>query len=158
MVWMVRWVAEFISKHPRGDDGKSPYERARGEPSRVPLVPFGETTVYLHMKIVKRQNAEAAKLQGIWLGINECTDGTLIGTEKGAIKCRIVSRLNSGGAWGKGLLSRIKGVPWNPVPGKEDVRTSVEIINDGGIICDAGDYEQPQGIDDDDDQRDDTPQ
>ena len=43
MAWMVRWAAELISKYSRGDDGKSPYERIRGEPSNVPLVPFGET-------------------------------------------------------------------------------------------------------------------
>ena len=42
MAWLVRWSAELLSKYSRGDDGKSPYERIRGEPSKVPLVPFGE--------------------------------------------------------------------------------------------------------------------
>ena len=42
MAWLVRWVAEFSSKYPRGDDEKSPCEGVRGEPGKVPLVQFGE--------------------------------------------------------------------------------------------------------------------
>ena len=69
MAWLVRWSAELLSKYSRGDDGKSPYERIRGETSKVPLVPFGGKIFYLPMKTVKRQKGSTAKLPGIWLGV-----------------------------------------------------------------------------------------
>ena len=52
IAWMVRWSAEFISKYSVGEDGKSPYERMRGNQCGTPLVPFGETVMYLPMKTV----------------------------------------------------------------------------------------------------------
>lgn len=51
MVWLSCWAAALISKYSRGDDGKSPHERIRGEPSRMPLVLFGEKVLFLPMKI-----------------------------------------------------------------------------------------------------------
>ena len=47
MAWMVRWAVEFISKYAPGDDGRIPFERIRLESCSVPLVPFGETVMYL---------------------------------------------------------------------------------------------------------------
>ena len=68
MAWLVRWAGELISKYSRGDDGKSPYERTRGKPSNVPLVPLGEQVLYLPMETAKRHKGDTAKLPGIWLG------------------------------------------------------------------------------------------
>ena len=147
MAWMVRWSAELLSKYSRGDDGKSPYERFRGEPSRAPLVPFGEKVMYLPMKIAKRQKGEAAKMQGIWLGINERTEENIVGTERGVIKCRTVSRLCGEESWDNAMIMKMKGVPWNPVPGREDSRIPVAIEGDG-VIVDEDDVEV-QEMDDD---------
>ena len=147
MAWLVRWAAELISKYSRGDDGKSPYERIAGEPSKVLLEPFGEKVLYLLMMTVKRQKGEPAKLPGIWLGVNERTEENLIGTEKGVLKCRTVSRLTSDRAWDKEMVTQMKGVPWNLVPGREDSRIPVE-INEDGVVVDGGD-EQLEDIEDD---------
>ena len=135
MAWLVRWSAELFSKYTRGDDGKSPYERIRGEPSGVPLVPFGEKVLYILMKIVKRQKGETAKRQGIWLGVNERTEENLVGAEKGVIKCRTVSRTCSEDAWDRGMFAKIQGVPWQPVPGKSEARVPVA-IGDGEDVDD----------------------
>ena len=135
MAWLVRWSAELLSKYSRGDDGKSPYERIRGEPSKVPLVPFGEKVLYLPMKIVKRSKGMSAKKPGIWLGINERTEETLIGTANGVVKCRTVTRLSETDAWDRVLLSQMRGVPWNPVPGKDDIRIPVDITDEGAVVC-----------------------
>ena len=154
MAWLVRWSAELLSKYSRGDDGKSPCERIRGETSKVPLVSFGEKIFYLPMKIVKRQKGGAAKLPGIWLGVNERTEETLVGTERGIIKCRTVSRLNGEEAWDKELLLKMKGLLWRPVPGREDMRIPVEISVDEGAVGDDDDNHVQTEHDDDD--RDDT--
>ena len=52
MAWLVRWAAELLSKYSCGDDGKSPHERIHGEKCATPLVPFGESVLYLPMTIV----------------------------------------------------------------------------------------------------------
>ena len=152
VAWLVRWAAELISKYSRGDDGKSPYERLRGEPSKVPLVPFGERVLYLPMKTVKRPKGEPAKRVGIWLGINERTEETLVGTEKGVIKCRTISRFSQDDAWDKELLLRMKGVPWNPVPGRDDIRVPVDITDNGGVVDEDDDIQSELGDDEHDEE------
>lgn len=86
MTWMVRWFAELISKYAVGEDGKSPYKRIRGSKCGTPLVPFGETILYLLMKTVHRSKGEPAKLPDIWLGVNERTEEVLVGTNKGVVQ------------------------------------------------------------------------
>ena len=81
MAWMVRWAAELLSKHSRDDDGKCPYERIRGEPSKTPLVPSGEKVLYLLLRTVKGPKGDLAKKPGIWLGINERTEANIFGTD-----------------------------------------------------------------------------
>ena len=93
MAWMVRWAAELLSKYAPGDDGRTPYERIRFESCAVPLVPFGETVMYLPLKIAASSKGVPAKKIGIWLGTIERTEEVIIGTPRGAIKCRTVSRL-----------------------------------------------------------------
>ena len=51
MSWLVRWAAEVISKYAPGDDGRTPFERIRREVCAVPLVPFGETVLYLPLQL-----------------------------------------------------------------------------------------------------------
>ena len=91
--------------------------------------------LYLQMKIVKISKGMPAKRPGIWLGINERTEENLIGTEKGVIKCRTVTRLSDQDAWDGELLNRMKGVPWNLVPGKDDIRVPVDITEEGAVVC-----------------------
>lgn len=82
--WMVRSAAELISKYSIGYDGKPPYERIRGERSKVPIAMFGETVLYLPLMTAKtlKEQAQPKMKMGIWLGAIERTEEFLIGTEK----------------------------------------------------------------------------
>lgn len=62
MPWMVRWAAALLSKYSRGDDGKSAYERLHGEKCVTPLVPFGESILYLPMRIVRKGQRRSGKI------------------------------------------------------------------------------------------------
>ena len=93
MAWMARWAAELLSKYAPGDDGRIPYERIRKESCQVPLVPFGETVMFLPMKTATSSKGEPARRAGVWLGIIERTEEVIIGTREGVTKCRIVCRL-----------------------------------------------------------------
>ena len=95
MAWLVKWAAEFLSKHSCGDDGRSPYERLHGEKCVTPLVPFGESVMYLPMRTASSSKGEPARKVGIWLGIIERAEETFIGTRNGVIKCRTTPTVQS---------------------------------------------------------------
>ena len=67
MAWMVRWAAELLSKYAPGDDGRTPYEIIRLES----CAPFGETAMYLPLKIASSGKGVPGKKLGIWLGTIE---------------------------------------------------------------------------------------
>ena len=127
MSWLVRWSAELISKYSVGMDGKTPYERIRKEDCVTPLAPFGETIMYLPLKIVHRNKGIPANRIGIWLGVNERIEETLVGTKRGVVKCRIVDRLSETERWNKDNILEMAGEPWEPVPGKESQHLPVDI-------------------------------
>ena len=131
MSWLVRWAAELISKYATGDDGRTPYERVRLESCAIPLVPFGETVMYLPLQIAIGSKGEPAKKQGVWLGTIERTEETIIGTRYGVVKCRTVSGLPSNERWGRRMVLGMDGVPWETVVGRKGTHIPVEINEDG---------------------------
>ena len=40
--WLIRWVGEVLTKYSVGGDGKTPWQRRRGEACDKPIVPIGE--------------------------------------------------------------------------------------------------------------------
>ena len=144
MAWMVRWAAELISKYSMGDDGKSPYERIRQERCVVPLVPFGEFVMYLLLKTVRRYKGDPAKKYGVWLGVIERIEEIFIGTCRGVIKCRTVSRLPKGEQWDADVVANMVGTPWEPVPGNQSLSVPVMISEEGEIIDSEADERQPR--------------
>lgn len=131
--WMVRWAGELISKYALGFDGKSPYERLRGERCKVPMAMFGEVVLYLPLKTAKslQEEAQPKMSTGIWLGVIERTEESIIGTEKGIIKCRIVNRLPEDQRWDKQRVLSMRGSPWSPVPSAKGDHILVEIKGTG---------------------------
>ena len=104
MSWIVRWAAELFSKYAPGDDGRTPYERIRQEACAVPIAPFGETVLYLPLTTVKRNKGDPIKKKGVYLGTNERTEESLIGTERGVIKCRSINRLTTEERWSRDVV------------------------------------------------------
>ena len=131
MAWMAKWAAELISKYSAGDDGKTPYERIRQEKCKVPLVPVGETVLYLPMKTATESKGTPARKQGVWLGVIERIEETIIGTFNGVIKCRTVSRMANGEQWNPELVLGMRGLPWEPVPGKQSMHIPVDVDDIG---------------------------
>ena len=74
------------------------------------------------------------KKLGVWLGTIERTDETLIGTTMGVVKCRTVSRLTEDERWDRRLTLSMRGVPWEPVPGRQSQHIPVEIGQDGQTL------------------------
>ena len=131
MAWMARWAAKLISKYFPGDDGKLLYERIRQEQCMVPLANFGEVVMYLTMKSARENKGTPARKFGIWLGVIERTEEIIIGTKYGVVKCRTVSRLSEMDQWNKEMVLQMRGTPWEPVPGKQNMHIFVEVDDDG---------------------------
>lgn len=135
MAWFVRWAVELISKYTIADDGKSPYERIRQDRCVTPLVPFGETVLYLPLKKVRRSKGDTAMKCGIWLGVIERIEEVLVGTRQGVVKCRAVTRLLDGEKWRADVIESMKGLPWEPVIGRQSATTPVAIQENGDVIA-----------------------
>ena len=131
--WLVRWSGELLSKYALVYDGKTPYERLRGERSKVPLATFGEAVLYLPLKTAKplKEQAQPKMKMGIWLGVIERTEETIIGTDMGIVKCRTINRLPEDQRWNKSMILSMKGTPWAPVPKVKGDHIPVEIKKDG---------------------------
>ena len=127
--WMARWAAELISKCAPGDDGKTPllYERIRQDRCVVLLA----MTMYLPMEIARESTGTSSRKLVLWLGVIERTEETIIGTKDGVVKCRIASRLSECDQWSKGLILQMRGSPWEPVLGKQNMNIPVDVEDDG---------------------------
>ena len=127
IAWMVRWAAELLSQQSPGEDGRTPFERIRGERCVVPVIPFGEHVQYLPMKTVHKNKGECVKRSGVWLGNNERTEESIIGIVQGVVKCRTYSRMDNNNRWDSNIILNMRGTPSEPVLGRTDGRIPVHI-------------------------------
>ena len=147
MAWLVRWATELLTKYSCGDDGRSAHERLHGETCITPLVPFGESVLYLPFKPMRRDKSDVATRPSIWLGIIARTQETLIGTENGTIKCRTMTRLPGNEQWSAKQMLQSRSAPWEPILSKTNKRMPIAIDGQGnGIQPEDGDGEE-QGQD-----------
>ena len=151
--WMVRWAGERLSQHSPGDDGRTPFERIRGERCVAPVIPFGEHVQYLPLKTVHKSKGEAARRSGVWLGNNERTEESIVGTPHGVIKCRTHNRMDSDHRWNPDVILSMRGTPSEPVLGRTDGMIPVS-IDEHGIELGHDDVKTP----DRDDAQDETPE
>ena len=62
----------------------------------------------------------------------------LIGTERGIVKCRAVRRLDEVGNFDAAKIAKIRGCPWQPVPGRMSMRIPTNIDIHGKVTNDNG--------------------
>ena len=61
---------------------------------------------------------------GIFLGIREESNELIVGTDKGVIKVATYRRRPEEDRWKIEELEAVRGLPWEPVPGREGIETS----------------------------------
>ena len=138
-----------MSKYAVGEDGRTFYERIRIEDCVILLMFFGETVVYLQLKTVHKNKGMPSKRVGVWIGVSERIEEILIGIRNGVVKCRIVERLGDKERWNKDIVLGMAGIPWEPVPEKNDQHIPVDIAEDGENMGSESENEesQPEKID-----------
>ena len=66
--------------------------------------------------------------EGIWLGIADRTNEVIVGTSEGVIKVRDVRRYGiDRDKWDLAKFNDFKGVPWEPVPGREGIELKCRV-------------------------------
>ena len=128
--WMVRHAGNLLSRGLKGQDGKTPYCRIKGHECRREQAEFGECVHYLKPDSTGMHKADPRWDTGVWLGMRDRTGEYLIGTENGVIKVRTIRRKGMREQqWDPEVMSKMRGVPWEPVPGREgiEIRSRIEL-------------------------------
>ena len=92
---------------------------------------FGEKVLYKPSKTVRLAKDEPRWLHRIWLGILYDSNEHIIGTADGVIKCRAITALEENKKFCREDLEKIRGVPWQPVPGIYSNRIPTKIRAQG---------------------------
>eukprot|EP00969_Alexandrium_andersonii_P004886 211855-Alexandrium_andersonii.AAC.1 len=86
--------------------------------------------MYLKPQSAGVRKADSRWGVGVWLGTRDRAGEYLTGTDEGAIKVWSIRRRGTKEEqWGKELMRRTQGVPWEPAPGREgiEVKARVEV-------------------------------
>ena len=76
----------------QNEDKKTSRQRIRADPSLPDIPKFGEHVYFKQAKTVKIPKDESKWRSGIWLGFVDNSNEHIIGTPKGALKCRAIRR------------------------------------------------------------------
>ena len=107
------------------------------------MVPFAESALHLPMKSASGGKGEVAKQFGVWLETIERTEEIFIGTERGITSCETVNRTPGEERWQKEFMLKMRGVPWEFVPGRHGHHTPVEICID---VQTANEHDENQSV------------
>ena len=125
--WLIRHAAETIDRYAIGSDGKTNYQRRKGNKFGGSPVEFGETIMFLRAKSVGKDKFDSRWEQGVWLGIREESGEHIIGTKEGVLKARTIRRYSEATErWKTELFDNFRGVPWKPVPGREGDQITIK--------------------------------
>ena len=133
--WAVRWAAMVCSRYLIGEDGKTGFERRRGRPCILVVVPFGEKVWYKEVREGKhrKHHLETEWKEGIWLGHSRNTNEALIGTREGVVRAYSIKRREPHERWDAALIKEIKGTPKQPDPSRAGFEIPTKINFDPEI-------------------------
>ena len=87
--------------------------------------------MYLPLKAIYQHKGIPARRVGVWLGVSERIEETLVGTKNGVITCRAVNRLNEADRCNRENVLDMKGTPCERIPGKTSPHIPVDVADDG---------------------------
>ena len=81
----------------------------------------------MHPGITGKHKMDSRWSSGIWLGMRERTNESIIGTNQGCLKVRSIKRKPDGLRWKGTQWDNLQGVPWEPVPGREGIHLKSKV-------------------------------
>ena len=134
------FIVEETTEGPLGSE-------ERGRAFRRDMPEFGVKVQYLKPGSVGTHKFES-RWQGdaIFLGLREESGEWIVGTKEGVIKCRTLREVElESDRWDKQLIASLKGTPWEPIPGREDIEITTRPTPVGEAIPR---FEEPADADD----------
>ena len=118
LAWLAEAVGDMVSKHLRGQDGRTAYERLYGKPPREEGLEFGEVVLWRKPKHAGMNVLlEARWEEGIWLGRTWGGITHLIGVGREVKEVRAVQRRPKEERWSVARVQGLLATPWrNPAP------------------------------------------
>ena len=131
--WLISHTVANINRFQVGTDGKTAHERLRGRKFRRYIAEFSEKVLYLKADSAGKDKFSSRWETGFFFGIKEESGEVIIGTEEGVIKTRSFKRRGSDEErWSYEGLEKMKGSPWEPIPGREDTELKTPVHIDTG--------------------------
>ena len=120
LMWLIEWLGGAHNRFKEGrDDGRTPRERA-GWQSQSTVWEFGETVHFVPFQAEARADKFDAKLRtGVWMGLDNRTDESLVGTKYGVYRTATVKSLPEDQRWNPHNVLAVVGLPWDPTPNVE---------------------------------------
>ena len=125
---MIRHASWIRNRFKVKSDGKTAYERWKGKKFRADIVEFGERVMYLKPGSRGKNKLECRWSIGIWLGMRDESQESIIGTPDRCLKVKDIRRLGSDAdRWNAEEFNEFKGLPWEPVPGSNTMKIKVNV-------------------------------
>jgi len=130
LAWLAEHAAVVYNRCAVMADGRSPWQRAYGKASTMPLLPFGEKVLYKPLKKTgDHKNSLQAKFNfAFYLGSRSRSGEHFVGTSEGVVRCRDVRRLTLDKRWDLEGLKGVTGAPWAPVSGESSLEVPTNIV------------------------------
>jgi len=111
--WAMRHGAWLYSRFALGEDGMTPYKRAKGKRYNGDVVMFGEKVLWLKPFSRKMPKLTQRFEEGVFLGRLDRTNEVLVGVAGGGLRrTRTMRRVPDGEKWDIKMLEELKAVPW----------------------------------------------
>jgi hypothetical protein len=125
---MVRHTAANMNRYEVGADGMSAYKRIKGKDFKMDVPKFGECIWFLKPKSKGRDKSRYRWEKGIWLGVRDESGEHIVGNRDGVVKVRAIRRRGSQeDRWNWEEFQEMKGLPWEPVPGRPGIEIKARI-------------------------------
>ncbi len=125
--WLVIHAANVINRFRVGNDGRTAYQRVTGKKFEKEVVEFGEVVWAIRPKSRGVTKWDYRWYEGIWVGVVNRSGEHVVLTEEGAARTPHVRRKPEDERWRSRILDKVKGVPWEPVPGKGTLQIPVKV-------------------------------
>jgi hypothetical protein len=102
LTWLLQHAAALQRRCTVGGDGRTPQQRIKGRSSTRPTAEFGERVWYRPVKI--GDSLQVVMKEGYYIGVQDRSDESLIGTKEGPIKVRDVRRRPDDEKWRQEVL------------------------------------------------------
>ena len=126
--WLIEHSAWLYNHCHEGRDRMTASEREKGAKSSQPLAEFGELVLFRPLRSEHgRESGGQEKFEprledGVYLGIEDRSGVSRVGTAHGVVKARDIRRKPASERWCAEALRMFTGTPWDPTPdGSEEV-------------------------------------